>query len=206
MLAALVILAIALISAVAYALWQSNRRAALERERVIRGYVFPPGVLEQFRSSHPSMDLKGTQLVARALRQFFLVHGRAGAQMISMPSKAADALWHSFILDTKAYSLFCRNAFGVYLHHIPTQVDSTREELDSASLVTWRLACLEENINPSRATRLPLLYAIDNKVGFPGAVAYDPRSFKQPSSPGGCSGGGSGGSCDGDGGGGCGGD
>ena len=206
MLAALVVLCVALIIAVAYAIWQSNRRLVLERERVIRSFVFPPGVIEQFRSAHPFVDVKGLQLVARALRQFFLVHSRAGSQLVSMPSKAVDALWHVFILDTKAYSLFCRQAFGAYLHHIPEQVNSTSEELESASWVTWRLACLEENINPSKASRLPLLYAIDSKLGFPGAVVYDPKSFKQPPSPGGCSGGGGGGSSDGDGGGGCGGE
>ena len=206
MLAALIVLLIALALAFAYAFWQSNKRLELERERVIRSYVFPLGVMEDFRNSHPFVDTKGAQLVARALRQFFLIHGRAKGQLISMPSKAADALWHAFILDTKAYSLFCRQAFGSYLHHIPEQVNARSEELESASWVTWRLACLEENISPARASRLPLLYAIDTKVGYPGAVAYDPKSFKQPSSPGGCSGGGGNSSCDGDGGGGCGGE
>jgi hypothetical protein len=206
MLAAFVVLLVALGLALAYAIWQSNRRLELERERVIRTFVFPPGVIESFRTSHPFVDTKGVQLVARALRQFFLVHSRAKSQLASMPSKAADALWHAFILDTKAYSLFCRQAFCTYFHHIPEQVNATSDELQSASWVTWRLACLEENINPARASRLPLLYAIDTKVGYPGAVVHDPKSFKQPSSPGGCSGGGGGSSSDGDGGGGCGGE
>ena len=90
MLAAFVVLLVALGLALAYAIWQSNRRLELERERVIRTFVFPPGVMENFRNSHPFVDTKGVQLVARALRQFFLVHSRARSQLVSMPSKAAD--------------------------------------------------------------------------------------------------------------------
>lgn len=203
---ALFILLFALALALAYGFWQSKRRRELERERVIRNFVFPMGVMDQFRKDHPFVDVKGAHLVARALRQFFLIHGRSQSQLVSMPSKAADALWHAFILDTKAYSMFCRQAFGAYLHHIPEQVNTTSEELQSASWTTWRLACLEENINPSRPSRVPLLYAIDSKVGFPGAVVCDPKAFRPPSSSGGCSGGGGSSSCDGDGGGGCGGE
>lgn len=206
MLAALVVLLMALGLALACAFWQSNRRLELERERVIRSHVFPPGVMESFRHSHPFLEAKNAQLVARALRQFFLIHGRAKSQRLAMPSKAADALWHAFILDTKAYAHFCQQAFGSCFHHIPEQVKATSEEHESASWISWRLACLEENINPARATRLPLLYAIDNKVGYPGAGAYNLASFKPPSSPGGCSGGGDASACDGDGGGGCGGE
>ena len=209
--ALLAVLIVAVALAVAVAFWRSNRRLVeLERERAIRSYVFPAGVLEAFRNGHPNMDLKGRQLVARALRQFFLVHSRAKSQRVTMPSRAADALWHAFILDTKAYSAFCQQAFGAYLHHIPEPVNASSEDRESAAWATWRLACLEENINPAKASRLPLLYAIDSKLGYPGATAYDPKSFRQPSAASGCSGGTVGWSSSGDGdgggdGGGCGG-
>jgi hypothetical protein len=39
---------------------------------------------------------------------------------------------------------------------------------------------LEENIDPAKASRLPLLYALDAKLRFPGAVIHDPSSFKPP--------------------------
>jgi hypothetical protein len=131
-----------------------------------------------------------------------------------MPSKVVDALWHAFILDTRAYKSFCQAAFGAYFHHIPESSMAAVGQGTAAAWHTWRLACLEENINPAKATRIPLLFAIDAKLAIPGAIHYGPDSFKKPvgsdssDSSGGCGGSSdSGGGCDGDGGccGGCGG-
>ncbi len=196
--------------------WQRSRHLALERERRIRSFSFPAGVLQQFQVGVPGLGPKEVQLTARALRQFFLVHLRARGQRIVMPSKAADALWHAFILDTRAYASFCTVAFGALLHHIPERAMAAKPDGDDAAWRTWRLACEEENINPARATRLPLLYALDVKLGWPGAVVHDPQSFRRRSDDDGCGGGSdssrhdaadsaSGGDGDG-GGGGCGGD
>lgn len=35
-----------------------------------------------------------------------------------------DEMWHTFILFTKEYQLYCKEKFGFYLHHAPT----TKEE------------------------------------------------------------------------------
>jgi hypothetical protein len=37
---------------------------------------------------------------------------------------------------------------------------------------TWRYACLEENINPEHPTRLPLLFAIDQKLAIANGNIY----------------------------------
>lgn len=196
----------ALVGLAAFAAWQYLRRRALAREHYIRAYVFPSGVLQELLKSYPQLQLKDAQLAARALRQFFLVHARAGGQLISMPSKVTDALWHAIILDTRAYRTFCQAAFGSYFHHIPEGAMRSADKDQAATWLTWRLACLEENINPLKATRLPLLFALDAKLGIPNAVAYDPSSFAKPKSSGGseggCGGGGDNSGC----GGGCGGD
>jgi hypothetical protein len=34
-----------------------------------------------------------------------------------MQSDAVDHVWHSFILDTPRYRLFCQEVFGEYLDH-----------------------------------------------------------------------------------------
>lgn len=201
--AALIIPAVTFLAIGAFLLWLRQRGAALTREHIIRTYVFPRAVLQELTKTYPHLEPKDVQLAARALRQFFLIHARAGNRVIAMPSKVVDALWHAFILDTRAYAAFCKAAFGAYFHHIPEGA-MARERDEEVPWRTWRLACLEENINPGRATRLPLLYAIDAKLGIPGAAKYDPAAFKAPK---GSSCGGGSGSCGGDGGcgGGCGG-
>ena len=38
---------------------------------------------------------------------------------ISMSLVILDEMWHSFILNTEAYTQFCQANFGTYLHHPP---------------------------------------------------------------------------------------
>lgn len=202
------LLILPLVGIAAFAAWQHRRHRTRAREHHIRSYVFPGSVLREFSKSHPQLQPKDIQLAARALRQFFLVHARAGGRVIAMPSMVADGLWHAFILDTRAYRTFCQAAFGSYFHHIPEGEAMRAADGDQvATWHTWRLACLEENIHPLHATRLPLLFALDAKLNIPNAIIYDPASFKKPALADGCGGGGScgGGGQDGCGGG-CGGD
>lgn len=182
---AFLLLTAALAGTAALAIWQHARRVAMAREHHIRSYVFPGGVLEALSKTYPQLQLKDAQLAARALRQFFLVHLRAGGRLVAMPSKVADALWHAFILDTRAYRSFCQAAFGSYLHHVPEGAAMRAADKDGAATWrTWRLACLEENINPVKATRLPLLFALDAKLNIPFAVIHHPSDFRKPASSG----------------------
>src|SRR5689334_19479381 len=78
----------------------------LKRESYIRRYVFPASVMESVAKTYPHLDQKDLFLVARALRTYFLAHLKSHRAVVAMPSKAVDAMWHEFILDTKAYHAF----------------------------------------------------------------------------------------------------
>ena len=208
----------------------TNYRQRARREAFIRAFMFPRGVFEKFHKTRPTLELKDQQLVARALRQFFLVYLKSGCKRVAMPSQVADDLWHEFILFTRKYKAFCDQAFGQFLHHTPAvKLGAVKSDNEGLRRVWW-FSCIEENINPRKATRLPLLFAIDKKLGIAGGFVYDldcrraPRDVAQGGAGGGqcaeafgdssvdgstdgfgCSSGGSGG--DGSGcGGGCGGD
>jgi len=159
-----------LLAALAFALWQ--RQQALRREAHIRGFVLPPGLFDKLRKRRPELTLKDCQLVAHALRQFFLAHLKSGRQFVSMPSQVVDELWHEFILYTRHYDAFCRHAFGRFLHHTPAAVlGSVRRSNTGLRRCFW-WACRDENINPRRPTRLPLLFAIDGKLKIAGGFSY----------------------------------
>jgi hypothetical protein len=147
-------------------LWLHQRRLA--RAQFIRTYLFPSELAEKLRQKYPALDAKQFQLVARALRQFFLAYLSSGCQRVTIPSRVVDDLWHEFILNTRAYSSFCQHAFGHFFHHVPVLVGYRDEEL----LRTWVHACREENINPEKPTRLPLLFAIDAKLGIDGGMTH----------------------------------
>ena len=154
----------------------SARRAVREARRAefIRGYTFPKGLIERLMKRRTSLQAKDAQLVARALRQYFLAHLKSGRQFVSMPSQVVDDLWHEFILYTRHYEAFCEQAFGRFMHHTPAVVLAA-EQRDNAGLRRcWWQCCKEENIDPRRPTRLPLLFALDGKLGIADGFRYAP--------------------------------
>ena len=165
-LAAVVVAVLALFAAMAVRLLRA------QREAYVRTYMFPPGLFDAFAKRRPGLTLKDRQLVARALRQFFLAYLKGGRRFVSMPSQAADDLWHEFILYTKHYDAFCGKAFGRFLHHSPAITLGPDRQGNAGLRRVWWHACLEENINPRRATRLPLLFALDKKLGLADGFVY----------------------------------
>ena len=154
------------------ATFMSWRQRTLRREQFIRSHVFSHALLDGLHKTHPAVTEKDEFLIARALRSFFLIHLRTAPASIGMPSRVVDDLWHEFILDTREYSAFCEQAFGAFFHHIPAAKMTPGISRDAGMRRTWRHACLEENINPERPTRLPLLFAIDQKLNIAGGNVY----------------------------------
>jgi hypothetical protein len=169
--AGLVIVIGVLTAALLWVWWLLRRARQVE---YIRSYMFPPGLFEKLRAKRPDLGLKECQLAARGLRQFFLAHLKSGCRFVSMPSQVVDDLWHEFILYTRHYEAFCRTAFRGFLHHTPAVVLSERRRDNEGLRRTWWYACLEENINPRHATRLPLLFALDAKLNIADGFRYAP--------------------------------
>ena len=153
-------------------LWQRYRRLA--RERYIRQFALPRGLYERLRKRRPELELKDCALVARGLRQFFLAYLNSGCRFVAMPSQAVDDLWHEFILYTRAYEAFCGKAFGGFLHHTPAVVLSPDKRNNEGLRRVWWQCCKEENIDPRSPLRLPLLFAIDAKLGIADGFIYKP--------------------------------
>lgn len=163
-------------------MWNMLRKA--RRAEYIRTYVLPEGLFDRLRKRRPELTLKDCQLVSHALRQFFLAYLKSGCKFVSMPSQVADDLWHELILYTKNYDLFCRRAFGRFLHHTPAVVLSAAQQNNAGLRRCWWFTCREENINPRDPTRLPLLFALDAKLNVPDGFHYvaDCSSVRRKSS------------------------
>ncbi len=159
----------------------NSNRVRANREKYIRAYMFPRGLFEKLAKARPGLEIKDQQLVARALRQFFLAYLKSGCKRVAMPSQVVDDLWHEFILFTRDYKFFCDTAFGQFLHHTPA-VKLGLVKTDNEGLRrTWWFCCLEENINPRKATRLPLLFALDRKLGIANGFVYSLDCRRAPS-------------------------
>ena len=173
--------------------WFYQEALAARREKAIRSHVFFSSMFDKLKEKHPHLTPKDCQLVARALREFFLAHLKSKRGFVGMPSRVVDDLWHEFILDTREYQRFCDKAFGKYFHHVPAGAMGKNKYGDEALRLTWRYACREENINPRKPTRLPLLFAIDEKLKIAGGFTYTlDQQRRAASDRSGCSGGGGG--------------
>ncbi|MEH3054821.1 MAG: hypothetical protein PGN13_12595 [Patulibacter minatonensis] len=113
-------------------------------------------------------------LIEEGLRQWLRCAGAAlvDDQVIGMPSRAVDELWHGLILCTGRYARFCDAAYGRFLHHHPEDdhapsdpprtgpAAGTMHEQLARTVAAWELvrapreACLLWNLDtPARPRR-----------------------------------------------------
>ena len=153
--------------------WLRWRQAV--RADYIRTYVFPQGLFAKLQMKRPELSLKDCQLVARALRQFFLAHLKSSGKFVAMPSRVAGELWYELTCYTRHYELFCNKAFGHSMNHTPTVVLGGDRQDNAGLRRTWRYTCIDENIDPRNPSRLPLLFALDAKLNIGDGYRYLPR-------------------------------
>lgn len=152
--------------------WAWQLRRALARERFLRDHRLPSAVLTRWRAEQGGRSAKDADLVARALRQYFAVRHRAGRRPTAMPSVAAASLWKAQTADAAAYAAFCRQAFGRPVPPLPAVVLGPHRTTNSALRRCFWWACRDEHLDPAAPTRLPLLFALDAKLGWPGGIVY----------------------------------
>jgi len=155
-------------------------RRKARREQYIRSFVFPRGLMDKLLAVRPRLTARDQGLVVQALRQFFLVYLQSGYQRVAMPSQVVDDLWHEFILFTRDYHAFCEKAFGNFLHHTPAvKMGNVKADNEGLRRVWW-YSCREEKMNPHKPARLPLLFAIDQKLGIENGFFYDLDCRRRP--------------------------
>lgn len=144
------------------------------RQRYIREGPMPAFLRTKLRGAFPELSAKDCELVERGLRQFFLAGLNSRRKAVAMPSQVVDAMWHEFILHTRAYRAWCHATLGWFMHHTPAEIMGRDPKRNDALRRTWYWACRDESIQPQRPTRLPLLFALDTKLKIPGGFAYVP--------------------------------
>lgn len=151
--------------------WRHIRKA---RIAFIRNYAFPKGLLDKLGEKYPHLTEADRHQVGLGLKQFFLAYAHT-RKFVSMPSQAVDELWHEFILYTRAYEAFCRQAFGHFLHHTPAVVLGSGQQNNQGLHRMWHDACRQDGIDAAKPSRLPLLFSLDTILKIPGGFLYHPQ-------------------------------
>lgn len=131
------------------------------RQEFVATYQLPEGLGHDLSQRYP--DVASVEIALRGLRQWLRLHV-AAPELLAMPSRAVDLLWHEFILDTEAYQGFCRQAYGRPLHHAPGRsmdVDHARLLSGEAMARTFGMACIDEGILMPATVGLPILFSVD---------------------------------------------
>ena len=163
-----VALAIAsIVGAVILAIW-----SRWQREIAVRESAVPQFLKRKLRESHPHLTGKDCDLLERGLRQFFLACLRSNGRFVAMPSRAVDAMWHEFILHTRAYRDWCELTLGRFLHHTPAEALGPKADTNDGLRRAWFWSCRDEAIDPKKPTRLPLLFALDAKLKIANGFVY----------------------------------
>ena len=165
---------IGLLLALTFAAVLLSMWARWQREVAVREAPLPQFLKRKLREIYPQLSGKDCDLVERGLRQFFLACLRSKKQFVAMPSQAVDAMWHEFILHTRAYRDWCELTLGWFLHHTPAEVLGPRAAGNDGLRRAWYWACRDESIQPRNPTRLPLLFALDAKLGIANGFQYVP--------------------------------
>lgn len=156
---------------VLYRLWRT-----WTARRQVRSHPFPPYLRDKLRAHYPQITAAQAFEVERGLRQFFLASAMAQGRFVAMPSKAVDAMWHEFILHTRAYEAFCRKSFGRMLHHTPAEALAAAPDRADKNFQglrrAWLWSCRDEGIDPKQPQRLPVLFALDAALAIPGGYRY----------------------------------
>ena len=138
-----------------------HRLGRRRREAFIDSYPYGKFLDQRLSAQRPELSPEQREQVFDGLRDYFHLCNTAGQRMVAMPSQAVDDAWHEFILFTRQYEQFCRNAFGRFLHHTPAEAMPSPTAAGNGIKRTWRLACARENIDPKKPYRLPRLFALD---------------------------------------------
>ena len=94
-------------------------------------------VCQRYQKDYPQNALAAEQALAELIKYLWLGQKQAHDQkshpedeslyfMCAMHAemKEIDDMWHTFLLFTRDYEVFCKTYFEVFIHHIPTTEDA----------------------------------------------------------------------------------
>lgn len=84
-----------------------ERVMAFEHEQLVERIKKKLGISEE-----------DAHLLFEDMKRFMFIAGTSKHPIA--PSAPIDEAWHNFILFTKDYDGFCREHFGTFIHHVPT--------------------------------------------------------------------------------------
>ncbi|MEM7019910.1 MAG: hypothetical protein AAF512_21550 [Pseudomonadota bacterium] len=142
------------------------------RNDIIQNYEFPGRIKQKLQETYPHLSASDTEIVISGLKDYFQLCHLANKRLVAMPSQVVDVAWHEFILFTRQYEQFCKQALGRFLHHTPAEAMREPQKAQQGIRRAWRISCYLNEIDPEEPENLPLLFDIDRKLSIPDGFTY----------------------------------
>lgn len=123
--------------------------------------------------------------ITQGLKQFFLICLENKMQIMSLPSKTVglpskilSMVLKEFMISSKEYELFCKKAFGKFLHYTDSEkmnaepIECGISESTFALVNTWNSACKIEEIDNIKPNKLPIIFSIDKITNIKNGLMY----------------------------------
>ncbi len=139
-----------------------SRKDIIDKVKFINNWTIKRPILDRFNQEF-NLNKNELEEVVEAYRQYFLMNLIKPPQIIvGMPSFIVDELWHTHLLYTKNYMVFCHKALGQFLHHLPNSASpkaqaAIKEATESAFILNSYI-----DFGEIRSQELPLLFVIDS--------------------------------------------
>ena len=75
-------------------------------------------VVERYKKEYGISD-EVAKLHERELKRYLILCAENSPKQTPMFSTTVDNLWHVFLLFTKDYEKYCKEALGEFIHHVP---------------------------------------------------------------------------------------
>ena len=101
-------------------------------------------LLNCLKEEYPNKEDKDYIMAINGFMQYMKLIKDHPTNEVNMWSKSVDFVWHSFILNTRAYMDFCEDYFGKFVHHTPSEVKGIYHWKDDIDLRIWFMSTMTE--------------------------------------------------------------
>lgn len=142
-------------------------------------------VIFSFRKSFDIPVEDATEIFREMLRWLWLNHvlsvNYSAKEKIGIddPIIVIDEMWHSFILHTLDYTLFCQKFFGRYMHHKPTTEDEIKRY--KIELAEFDGSDRRSYVTTKKRTQYSAIYDLIGPENFKKWYIEFPQKYPRPS-------------------------
>src|SRR3990167_3863557 len=139
--------------------------------RKVMSFPPPPLLIERFSAEHVC-SANEARLAFDETKRFLFLCGTSNGQSLA-PSQAIDTMWHEFMLFTRTYAGFCKEFFGMFIHHQPSDKPAILAYAHTRKRAVREFKALNLNYWPEKGAAAGLCYDPEGDGGDSGSHHCD---------------------------------